>query len=135
MDKWVREKRIQGERLRAAQARFSRKRKKARGRAKRAMPKFTGRWKGRLIHHWRRSPSKFAISGEFLDALWVKQEGRCAYCECAIDDETLVLEHMTPLARGGRTSEDNICFACATCNERKRAMPFERWCEKIGWAK
>lgn len=100
---------------------------------RRAPPRFFGRWKGRLLHHWKRSPRKFSITSAFLDMLWAKQEGRCAYCLCAIDDDSLVLEHMNPLSRGGRTSEENICFACVTCNERKGAMPFDEWKRLIGW--
>jgi len=96
------------------------------------MPVFTGRWKSRLMYHWRRSPRKFEIDSDFLDRLWIAQGGRCAYCDVAIDDETLVLEHIRPLARGGRTSEGNLCFACALCNEHKGAMTRGEWLRSLG---
>jgi 5-methylcytosine-specific restriction endonuclease McrA len=114
-------------------ARKQAKSERKRSNKKPKQPRFRGRWKGRLVYHWKRSPAKFNLTSEFLDELWIKQEGRCAYCEVAIDDETLVIEHMTPLSRGGRTDPDNVCFACHTCNGIKSAMPFEAWCQRIGW--
>lgn len=106
-----------------------RRRKKSK---RREMPKFRGRWKGRLIYHWKRSPAKFSITSAFLDRLWIAQEAKCAYCETTIDDETLVLEHMEPLALGGRTSEDNICLACNDCNQNKGAMSWKNWAKLKG---
>lgn len=42
---------------------------------------------------------------------------RCAYCQTPSD--SLVMEHMTPLSRGGSNSAKNIVPSCATCNSRK----------------
>jgi 5-methylcytosine-specific restriction endonuclease McrA len=44
-------------------------------------------------------------------------DGVCAYCLAKSD--ALVLEHCTPLARGGANTLDNIVMACKPCNARK----------------
>ena len=44
---------------------------------------------------------------------------RCANCD-AVDD--LVLDHVIPIARGGRSQLDNLQLLCATCNRIKGAL-------------
>lgn len=51
--------------------------------------------------------------------------GRCAYCWSAA--EVLHLEHMTPLARGGRHARDNVVPACESCNKRKATRTAEEY--------
>lgn len=41
----------------------------------------------------------------------------CAYC--GKHEETLDIEHATPLSRGGRHSVNNIVPSCGACNSRK----------------
>ncbi len=47
--------------------------------------------------------------------------GMCEYCRSrekyAIDP--LVMEHIQPISRGGKTTADNLALACQTCNNRK----------------
>jgi len=45
----------------------------------------------------------------------------CAYCHTAEALTVVVfeIEHITPRARGGTTSLDNLCLACPTCNRYK----------------
>lgn len=47
-------------------------------------------------------------------------DGRCAYCSAPA--ETLEIEHMTPLSRGGLHHKDNVVPACGPCNRRKGRM-------------
>lgn len=44
-------------------------------------------------------------------------DSRCAYCQ--VPSDSLVMEHMTPLSRGGSNSAKNIVPSCAECNSRK----------------
>jgi 5-methylcytosine-specific restriction endonuclease McrA len=48
----------------------------------------------------------------------------CAYCG---DDGPLHLDHVEPLARGGRHAPDNLVPACHRCNWSKNARPVETW--------
>jgi 5-methylcytosine-specific restriction endonuclease McrA len=90
-----------------------------------------GKWRFLLAFHYKRKRRGFNLTGAFLDRLWAVQEGRCAYCECELGgSDSHVLEHMTPLCRGGLSTEDNVCFACVDCNTRKYDRTAEEF-EKI----
>jgi len=58
-----------------------------------------------------------AVDREFLEAT---QKGRCAYCG-KLEDEVggFVVEHMTPVSRGGSDVLDNVVLACSGCNAVK----------------
>lgn len=49
---------------------------------------------------------------------------RCAYCGTA---EDLTLDHMTPFARGGENTKDNIALACRRCNSHKHKRTAEEF--------
>ena len=61
-----------------------------------------------------------------LQLVWEKGK-RCAICGRKIKDlEDLTVDHIVPLARGGKNSIDNYRLAHKTCNEAKgRMMPTE----------
>jgi hypothetical protein len=64
---------------------------------------------------------------QWLDIL-ADFQGHCAYCER--NDLPLVMEHMTPLARGGRHTASNVVPSCQPCNARKHtktALEFAGW--------
>ncbi|MDE2854446.1 MAG: HNH endonuclease signature motif containing protein [Chloroflexota bacterium] len=44
---------------------------------------------------------------------------RCANCGA---EDSLVLDHVIPIARGGRSTLDNLQMLCATCNRIKGAL-------------
>lgn len=44
---------------------------------------------------------------------------RCRYCGAAGGEAVLVVDHVFPVARGGRDSLDNLVTACETCNQGK----------------
>ena len=56
---------------------------------------------------------------------------RCHYCNRAgsLDEgpgqRPWHVDHMTPLARGGADSEENLTLACKRCNISKHATPYE----------
>ncbi|NBW80429.1 HNH endonuclease [bacterium] len=57
--------------------------------------------------------------------VYLRDGFRCQYCNCAGSMLNLTLDHLVPLARGGKTSWDNIVTACKTCNLRKGARTIE----------
>ena len=46
---------------------------------------------------------------------------RCEYCQTssAITGETITIDHVIPLSRGGTSEEENLCVACRRCNRNK----------------
>jgi 5-methylcytosine-specific restriction endonuclease McrA len=52
-------------------------------------------------------------------------QGRCAYC--GVRPEKLHIDHVVPIAKGGRHSIGNLLPACKTCNLSKHATLLAVW--------
>jgi 5-methylcytosine-specific restriction protein A len=50
------------------------------------------------------------------------QRGICAYCEKAFKQSELTMDHVVPVARGGRSVKGNVVTACKECNNKKKLM-------------
>ena len=46
---------------------------------------------------------------------------RCEYCQCPMDysSQSYAIEHIVPVAKGGKTELDNLALACGGCNAHK----------------
>lgn len=76
---------------------------------------------------------------QLIEAKWEASDKTCILCGQPIDDTlpprhrmALTIEHLTPIARGGRHDLDNIDFAHWGCNARKGAKTLHEYQE---WAK
>jgi len=49
------------------------------------------------------------------------QRGKCAFCRISLSKAKKHLDHIVPLARGGRNDRSNLQFLCESCNLRKGA--------------
>ncbi|NKB80696.1 MAG: HNH endonuclease [Nitrospirales bacterium] len=52
---------------------------------------------------------------------WKRQiaKGQCHYCKACILPILLSMDHIVPLARGGKSTKGNIVPACLECNKKK----------------
>lgn len=58
--------------------------------------------------------------------------GICHYCRQEFKPEELTLDHLLPLARGGKSSKGNCVPACFNCNQKKSfKTPAEMIMEKL----
>ena len=48
-------------------------------------------------------------------------EGKCHYCAKKVAPAELTMDHVVPLARGGRSTKGNLVPACKDCNNRKKS--------------
>jgi 5-methylcytosine-specific restriction enzyme A len=48
------------------------------------------------------------------------QQGLCHYCEQKFPASVLTMDHVVPLARGGRSTPGNLVPACLPCNQSKK---------------
>lgn len=53
--------------------------------------------------------------------------GRCRYCAAPLAFEDMHVDHVVPVARGGRDNLSNLAAACAGCNLSKGAKTLEEW--------
>ena len=57
------------------------------------------------------------------NAVRERAKGRCEYCLTAeaFSGVRCQIDHILPRSRGGTTTADNLCSACAACNGHKHA--------------
>lgn len=61
---------------------------------------------------------------------WWKRKranGICHYCKNTFPPKELTMDHVIPIARGGRSEKFNLVPCCKTCNTRKRQMLPVEW--------
>jgi 5-methylcytosine-specific restriction endonuclease McrA len=61
---------------------------------------------------------------------WWKQKksrGVCHYCEQTVAPVELTMDHLVPLARGGRSTRGNLVPACRDCNQKKKGLLLMEW--------
>jgi len=62
-------------------------------------------------------------------------KGVCHYCAGSFPPGELTMDHVVPLARGGRSSRGNLVPACKECNSRKKYLLPMEWDEFLGGIK
>lgn len=82
--------------------------------------------------HRRRARKTGAATGEVTSLLLARMRRRakrCYWCKRRFRaGETIHVDHVIPLARGGPDCRSNVCAACADCNHSKHAkLPGPEW--------
>lgn len=75
-----------------------------------------------------------AKARELRKSRWWQQKtapGLCHYCGKKFTFKQLSMDHVVPLARGGRSTKDNLVPACKSCNTKKKSMLPLEWQEYI----
>jgi 5-methylcytosine-specific restriction enzyme A len=66
---------------------------------------------------------------ELRASQWWKRRlarGVCYYCGCTALPEDLTMDHIVPIARGGKSTKGNVVTACKACNNaKKQLLPME----------
>lgn len=77
--------------------------------------------------HFARA-ERFGVDASLTDAQWKTvfraYNGCCVYC---LSGDSLTMEHIHPMSRGGDHSAWNVAPACRSCNVRKRARTLDEW--------
>lgn len=50
------------------------------------------------------------------------RKGICHYCGKQFPPEDLTLDHIVPVARGGRSTKGNLVVCCRSCNQEKKFL-------------
>lgn len=75
-----------------------------------------------------------AKARELKKSRWWQQKtasGLCYYCGRKFTYKQLTMDHLVPLARGGRSTKDNLVPSCKKCNTRKKSMLSVEWEEYV----
>ena len=66
---------------------------------------------------------------EMRGSQWWKRKcdkGTCYYCGRLILPKELTMDHIVPIARGGKTTKGNVVPCCKECNNlKKQLLPME----------
>ncbi len=71
------------------------------------------------IEHIKRERRK---AQELRKSSWWKQQlgpGICSHCSQKFSKEKLTMDHLTPIARGGKSTKSNCVVSCKECNTKK----------------
>lgn len=72
--------------------------------------------------HSRREREK---ARELRNSTWWKNllaQGICHYCHQHFSPEELTMDHIVPVARGGKSTRGNVVVCCKECNNRKKYL-------------
>lgn len=58
-------------------------------------------------------------------------KGICHYCHRHAPAAELTMDHIVPVARGGRSTRGNLVAACKTCNSKKKQLLPMEWQEYL----
>jgi 5-methylcytosine-specific restriction endonuclease McrA len=58
-------------------------------------------------------------------------KGICYYCGKTVDPRELTMDHIVPLARGGKSTKGNLAPACKGCNNKKKYLLPIEWDEYL----
>jgi 5-methylcytosine-specific restriction protein A len=69
------------------------------------------------------------LARELRASEWWKRrtaKGRCHYCGGETSPAELTMDHIVPVARGGKSTKGNVVPACKDCNNaKKQLLPME----------
>ena len=71
---------------------------------------------------------------ELRGSQWWKRQlarGWCHYCGRSFSPEALTMDHIVPIARGGKSTKGNVVPACKACNNKKKYMLPIEWEEYL----
>ncbi|HAF89991.1 MAG TPA: hypothetical protein DCG23_09475, partial [Deltaproteobacteria bacterium] len=72
------------------------------------------------------------IAREIRKSQWWKNRRAsniCYYCETSTPALQLTMDHLVPLARGGRSIKSNLVPCCKSCNTQKKNLLTIEWIE------
>jgi 5-methylcytosine-specific restriction endonuclease McrA len=71
---------------------------------------------------------------ELRQSQWWKRKcakGLCHYCGRQIPSKALTMDHIVPIARGGRSTKGNVVPACKECNNTKKQLLPVEWAQYL----
>ena len=58
-----------------------------------------------------------------------RSSGLCYYCNTKFPPKALTMDHVIPIARGGKTEKSNVVPCCKECNTKKKQLLPTEWQE------
>jgi 5-methylcytosine-specific restriction endonuclease McrA len=91
-------------------------------------------WKQSLTVRSKKYGVSCSITLEELRELLYSEYGKqCKYCHKRLDMNTLVLDHIVPISKGGTSNIDNLQIICKTSNGIKGSLSEYQFLELLNW--
>lgn len=58
--------------------------------------------------------------------VYIRDKGRCAYCNCNVSLYNFTFDHIVPQCLGGDTNWNNVVVSCMKCNGKKGSKPLNK---------
>lgn len=71
-----------------------------------------------------------ARARELRESRWWQtliSKATCYYCQAPLARDQVTMDHIVPLAQGGRSTPGNVVPCCKACNTKKRDMTAVEW--------
>ncbi len=75
-----------------------------------------------------------ARARDLRNSQWWKRKrsaGICYYCRKTFKPADLTMDHLIPIARGGKSVQGNLVPACKDCNNKKKCLLPMEWEEYL----
>ena len=79
-----------------------------------------------------KTPKRKPFSKKIRQQILEKFGGYCAYCGCLLSLETMQIDHLFPVKKGGTDEPRNLMPACRSCNHYKESFTLEQFRDRIG---
>lgn len=71
---------------------------------------------------------------ELRASQWWKRrcdKGECHWCGQPVSAKEMTMDHVVPIARGGKTTKGNVVPACKICNNKKKQLLPMEWASYV----
>lgn len=65
--------------------------------------------------------------------IYLKYDGRCAYCGKVLDIHQMTVDHVVPQSMGGSSRIDNLLPSCSECNTEKGSLTLHLYRKEKVW--
>lgn len=91
-------------------------------------------WKNSLVSRSKKYNVECNITVDQLRQLLYDKYGTtCRYCNKRLDVNTLVLDHIIPISKGGTSNVDNLQIICSTSNSMKGSLDEDNFKLLLDW--
>lgn len=59
------------------------------------------------------------------------QSTQCYYCQVPLNRDSVTMDHIVPVSRGGKSSKGNVVPCCKECNNNKKALTAVEWVQYL----
>ena len=91
-------------------------------------------WKGSLVTRSKKYDVECNVTLDELRQLMYDNYGKnCKYCGRVLDINNIVIDHITPISKGGTSNIDNLQVICKTSNSMKGSLDEEHFQLLLDW--